>query len=153
MDDPHTNNPITIEHDALLVARARENRDAFAALYLRYFDRVHGYCWRRLGNPDDAADATSAIFQRAIESLTTCREESFRSWLFAIAHNVLADFYRSRRVHQFLNDEMLIQDPGALPEEQVMSRPRIWLRDFSPNCRQTNGRCWSCGSPVSQARK
>ena len=48
--------------DAADVARARDDRQAFAPLYVRYFDRVYGYCYRRLGSAEDAADATSLVF-------------------------------------------------------------------------------------------
>jgi RNA polymerase sigma-70 factor (ECF subfamily) len=117
-------NPVTTIDEALLVARAKRDRDAFAPLYLSYFDRIYGYSYRRLGNPDEAADATSAIFARALASLASCREDSFRSWLFAIAHNVLVDLYRTRRRTDPLEGAMEIHDRDPSPEDAAIAGER-----------------------------
>ena len=83
-------------HDAALVARAQRYPREFAPLYDRYAEPVYRYCHRRLGCPDAAADATAVVFTRALAALPRYREGSFRSWLFAIAHNAITDSYRSR---------------------------------------------------------
>jgi RNA polymerase sigma-70 factor (ECF subfamily) len=110
--------PMTDIHD---VARAKRDREAFAPLYVRYFDRVYAYCYRRLGNADDAADATSVVFSRALAALASCREETFRPWLFSIAHNVLTDLYRARRPARPLDDALEIPDREPSPEEAAIS--------------------------------
>ncbi len=107
--------------DATDVARARLDRQAFAPLYVRYVQRVYGYCYRRIGNADDAADATSLIFTRALAALPTCRADAFRPWLFAIAHNVLADHYRRRREDCPLDDSLQLIDQAPSPEEEALS--------------------------------
>src|SRR4051812_38114171 len=94
MDEGNQTNPGTTVDEAILVACAKHSNEAFASLYILYFDRIYAYCYRRLGHPEDAADATSMIFSRALEAIGTCREASFRSWLFAIAHNTLVDAHR-----------------------------------------------------------
>jgi RNA polymerase sigma-70 factor, ECF subfamily len=74
-----------------LVAIAKRDRAAFAPLYRRYVEPVYRYCDRCLGTRDAAEDATSLIFTKALAALATCRDDRFRSWLFAIAHNVIVD--------------------------------------------------------------
>ena len=88
-----------LDGDARVVALAKSDPRAFAPLYARYFDPVYRYCYRRLGNPEAAADATSHVFAKALAALPGYREDapSFRSWLFAIAHNVISDDLRARR--------------------------------------------------------
>jgi RNA polymerase sigma-70 factor (ECF subfamily) len=103
------------------VARAKRDRQAFAPLYVRYFDRVYGYCYRRLGSAEEAADATSLVFARALAALPTCREAGFRSWLFAIAHNVLTDQYRARRLDRPLDEALQLADAGPSPEESAIA--------------------------------
>jgi RNA polymerase sigma-70 factor (ECF subfamily) len=85
--------PDTDRDDDALVARAREDRRAFAPLYERYFDAVYRYCYHRLGNWTDAEDATSLVFANALGALPRFRDHagSFRSWLFTIAHNVVGN--------------------------------------------------------------
>src|SRR5215204_273077 len=87
--------PIT-EDDATLVAQAKRDRQAFALLYRRYVETVYRYCYRRLGSQEEAEDATSQIFTRALAALPRLGDQPFRAWLFTIAHNVVADVYRDR---------------------------------------------------------
>ena len=122
MGDSHNDNPVTSIDEAILVAQAKRSRDAFAPLYITYFDRIYAYCYRRLGNPEEAADATSSIFSRALESLQSCRDANFRSWLFAIAHNILIDLHRGRRFDHPLEDTLLLRDRGPSPEDEAITR-------------------------------
>lgn len=106
--------------DAELVARAQADRQAFAALYRRYVDPVHRYCYRRLGSREAAEDATSLVFTKALASLPRYRDGSFRSWLFAIAYHVITDDLRARRVVAELNAAGEVPDREPTPEEVVM---------------------------------
>lgn len=106
--------------DATLVLAARHDLAAFEPLYRAYADRVYRYCLRRLDDPDRAADATSAIFIKAMQSIATCQPESFRSWLFSIAHNVTIDAHRTRRIHSGLDDAHSVSSHEATPEEAAL---------------------------------
>lgn len=121
MADVHVTDPVTTIDESMLVARAKRDPEAFAALYITYFERVHAYCYRRLGHPEEAADATSVIFSRAIESIATCREHSFRSWLFAIAHNALADLHKGRRHEHPIDAIPDLRDRGPTPEDEAIA--------------------------------
>lgn len=116
-----TGNPIQATGEGALVARAAGNPEAFAPLYLRYFDRIHAFCYRRLGNSEEAADVTSIVFSRALSSLHTCRGDSFRSWLFTIAHNALTDHYRNRRSESSLDDAVWLLDRRPSPEDEAIA--------------------------------
>jgi RNA polymerase sigma-70 factor (ECF subfamily) len=100
--------------DAVLVAAAQRDPRAFEPLYARYADPVYRYCWRRLGDADAAADATSLIFIKALAALPRYRAGSFRSWLFSIAHNTVVDGLRSTR-----HDAPF--DPASGPEELALA--------------------------------
>jgi RNA polymerase sigma-70 factor (ECF subfamily) len=108
------------ESDAALLARAASDRDAFAALYRRYVGPVYRYCLHRLGHREAAEDATSQVFAQALAALPRYRERgSFRSWLFTIAHNIIADAARQTGRTPLPLDDLLaaaIPDPGAPPE-------------------------------------
>jgi RNA polymerase sigma-70 factor, ECF subfamily len=112
----------SIDTDGALVAAARRDRAAFAPLYLRYVDPVYRYCLRRLGSREAAEDATAQVFAKAIGALSGYRENgpSFRSWLFAIAHNVLVDTGRSARPLDALDESLPLPDPGIGPEEAAL---------------------------------
>jgi RNA polymerase sigma factor (sigma-70 family) len=73
--------------DAELVARACSGeREAFAAIYDRYADRVHDFCCSVLRNRDEAADAMQDTFVLASQRLGQLQDPTkLRPWLFAIA--------------------------------------------------------------------
>jgi RNA polymerase sigma-70 factor (ECF subfamily) len=115
--------------EAELLALAQHDINAFAPLYERYVQPVHLYCLRRLGNREDAADATSLVFTRALTGIRRFRPDpsrpgsTFRAWLFTIARNVVLDRYRRDRPHLSLDipDEVWhISDPGKSPEEHAI---------------------------------
>jgi RNA polymerase sigma-70 factor, ECF subfamily len=112
-----------LDGDARLVALAKSDPRAFAPLYARYFDPVYRYCYRRLGHPEAAADATSHVFSKALAALPGYREDapSFRSWLFAIAHNVITDDLRARRPVAPIDAAAYVAATGPSPEEAVLT--------------------------------
>ena len=109
------------ESDARLVAEALADRSAFAVLYRRYVDAIYRYTYHRLGTREQAEDATSQIFLKALVALPSHKlDRSFRSWLFTIAHNVVTDCYRARRPQEPLDQVAEIEDRYASPEEEAL---------------------------------
>src|SRR3954469_3935933 len=108
--------------DALLVAWAQRNPQAFTALYDRYFPAVYGYCLGQLGTPEAAEDAASQTFLEAIAALPGYRETSrFRHWLVVIAHNAVIDARRGQHRDDPLEAAAAIIDPAATPEDQAIA--------------------------------
>lgn len=117
--------------DATLVARARRDRAAFAVLYRRYVEPVHRYCHRRLGDRAAAEDATSTVFLKALASLPAYRDDSFRGWLFTIAHHVVVDALRARRPSSPLAAAEAVADTEPSPEELALGgEARGQVRDL-----------------------
>jgi RNA polymerase sigma factor (sigma-70 family) len=131
------------DDDGWLVLGAKADPRAFAPLYARYVDPVYRYCFRRLGHPEAAADATSQVFAKALAALPGYRDDapSFRSWLFAIAHNVLVDEARARRITSTLEEAAEVAAVAPSLEEEVLtaevgSTIRHLLAQLSPDQRQ-----------------
>ena len=95
--------------DDALVAAALRDQQAFGHVYDRYLSPVYRYCYGRLGSREEAEDATSLVFARALAGLSSYRGGAFRSWLFAIAHNVVLNMRRDATVTYPLN---LARRPG-----------------------------------------
>ncbi len=89
MAEPHLN-------ESALVDRARTDPEAFGMLYERYVKRIYNYVYFRTGSREDAEDLTSHVFQRAVQRLNTYSDRGlpFVAWLYRIAHNVVANWYR-----------------------------------------------------------
>ena len=90
--------PAVDETDAELVRLAQQDLRKFSDLYDRYVQRVYRYLLIRMGNVDDAEDVTSQTFMAALENLHRYHgERPFLAWLFGIAKNKRADFYRRQK--------------------------------------------------------
>src|SRR5215213_9331358 len=104
--------------DAILVRRAFSEREAFAALYLRYVEEMGRFCFLRLHDEDAARDATQQIFAQALAGLAHYRETGqFRAWLYTIARHVLANQARGQHATFPLGAALEAVDPGMTPEE------------------------------------
>lgn len=131
--------------DAALVAAAQIDRRAFGALYERYRDDLLRYCFYCLGDWDEAADATQQVFADAMTGLPrfTDRGDSFRPWLFRIAHNEVCTrrHQRSHRLLVPLTDATDVIDPAPSPEDRAMTaddhgRVRMVLAQLPPDRRR-----------------
>lgn len=111
--------------DAVLVAAARANPEAFTYLYRRYANLVYRFCDLRLGSREAAEDATSEVFLKALAGLDSFRGGLFAGWLFRIAHNVVIDAYRRRRHERVsvpFESVTDVMDREPLPDEHAISR-------------------------------
>jgi RNA polymerase sigma-70 factor (ECF subfamily) len=111
--------------DAALVAAARGNPDAFEPLFRRYWDGVVRYCYYRLGDWPEAEDAANQTFADAYAALGRFQDRGggFRSWLFVIAHNEVADrrLRRARRPEAPLETVAILLDSAPSPEDLAMT--------------------------------
>jgi RNA polymerase sigma-70 factor (ECF subfamily) len=128
------------DESAVVEAAQRDPRD-FAPLYERYVDLVYRYAFHRLGDRDRAADATGQVFLKALAALPRYRAESFRSWLFAIAHNVVIDAGQRTPIEYALPPAWDASDPGQTPEEAAIDRDErrrlgAMLRQLTPEQRE-----------------
>src|SRR5690242_21327766 len=81
-----------VDPDAALVAAARDEPQAFLALYDRYFDRVLGYVRLRIRDESTCEDVASTVFTTALAQLRRFRGDGpFAAWLFQIARNAVRD--------------------------------------------------------------
>ncbi|MFL6105333.1 MAG: RNA polymerase sigma factor [Marmoricola sp.] len=88
--------------DAALVRALRAgDRDALAALFEQYADRLYVHCFRRLGDYADAEDAVSTVFLTLWRrrQRVQVHDGSAAPWLYGIATNVCRNLDRSRRRH------------------------------------------------------
>jgi RNA polymerase sigma factor (sigma-70 family) len=117
--------------DAQLVRAATTgDRGAFAAIYDRYADRLHDFCWSVLRDRDEAADATQDAFLVAAERLGQLRDpERLRPWLYAVARSQAMRRVRARS--RVVAEEPMtdLPDPSSGPEqaaERADLRRLVW---------------------------
>lgn len=81
-----------------LIARAKEDQDAFGELYELYVDRIYNYVYYRTGDVAEAEDLTAKIFMRAMKHIPNYDDRGlpFSAWLYRIARNLVANWHRDR---------------------------------------------------------
>jgi len=134
----------TLLDEAALVQRAKAlDSEAWAAIYLHHYRKIHAYLCHRVGNPDVAEDMASSVFLRAVEQIHTFdyRGIPLTTWLYRIAHNLAVDYVRrvSRVKWEPLEDS--IADNGASPERAAeisldVSELREAMKDLTEDQRQ-----------------
>jgi RNA polymerase sigma factor (sigma-70 family) len=117
--------------DAELVRAATAgDRGAFAAIYDRYADRLHDFCWSVLRDRDEAADATQDAFVVAAERLGQLRDpERLRPWLYAVARSQALRRVRARSRVAPEEEMTELPDPASGPEqaaERSDLRELVW---------------------------
>ena len=105
------------ESDSALIARAKEDQEAFGILYERYVGRIYNYIYYRTGNHQDAEDLTARTFYRALKHISRYvdRGAPFSAYLYRIAHNVVANWHRDTSRRQIISLDELVT--GTLKEE------------------------------------
>jgi len=98
---------------ALVEQCRRGDRRALEELLGMYEKPLFNAAYRILGNPDDAADATQAVFMKAFEHLDSY-DPSYRffSWIYRIAINESINQRKRIRQQQPLDDNEESGTPG-----------------------------------------
>lgn len=117
-------------NDATLVERAKADPEAFGLLYERYVDKIYSYVYYRTGNEHEAEDLTAKVFVQALAHIHRFVQRGlpFSSWLYRIAHNVVANWYRDRSRRQVVPlDRVPLNNPlrdGSLLQHAAQDERR-----------------------------
>ncbi|TMK38782.1 MAG: sigma-70 family RNA polymerase sigma factor [Actinobacteria bacterium] len=105
-------------------------RELFADIYRRYFDRVYAYLRMVLADSHEAEDATQQVFLQAMEALPRyeLRAVPFRAWLFRIVRNYSIKHLAKHSRVEVEDPDELDRRRGAGEESQSAEMP-AWLTD------------------------
>ncbi len=92
-----------------LVERAKTDPEAFGVLYERYLDKIYNYIYYRTGNAQDAEDLTAKVFHKALDHIGNYKDKGhpFSAWLYRIAHNLAANWYRDQSKRKTISIDYL----------------------------------------------
>lgn len=96
----------------------------FSELFRQYYPRIYNYLRYRVNAPDDAEDLISAVFEKAYthRSKFDANKGTFSTWLFRIAHNTLANYYRTQKRYSAWEAEGELPDDLVMPETSPETR-------------------------------
>jgi RNA polymerase sigma-70 factor (ECF subfamily) len=112
------------------------SREAFEILFHRHRTAVHQFIARQVADRTLAEDLFQTVFLKAFRSIRSFRGASaFRTWLFSIAVNVIADDRRRVRMAVSLSDE-IAAPPARGVETEVAGLVRRLIEGLPENHRQ-----------------
>lgn len=122
----------------------RGNQEAFTQLVETYQRPVYNLCYRMLGDPDEAEDASQETFLRVYKNIKHYdKKRPFSTWLLSIAAHHCIDQLRKRRMVIVSMDAMpYIDPPDGLPGPEAsfylmedQKRVQALLKTFNPHDR------------------
>jgi len=89
-----------------------ENKLNKEQLYIKFHDKVVRYFSYHLNDDIKADDLAEDVFVKALEKydLFEPTKSSISTWIYAICHNILVDYYRSNEQHLEYIDELYSDD-------------------------------------------
>ncbi|WP_026895346.1 sigma-70 family RNA polymerase sigma factor [Clostridiisalibacter paucivorans] len=109
------------EKDTDEISREQE----FTYIFQTYYKRVYNYIYYRVNNHYTAEDLTSSVFEKVMSKIDTyCKGESpFEVWLFAIARNVIRDYFRKFKKRKIFSMDKIKEliSKEKTPEEKILT--------------------------------
>lgn len=86
-----------LENEEQLLEEIKQDSTRFGVLFDNYYSPIFNYTLRRVANPYHTRDIVSDVFFKAMNSIDSFewRGVSILNWLYRIANNEIARFFRS----------------------------------------------------------
>jgi RNA polymerase sigma-70 factor (ECF subfamily) len=139
---------VPFDADRSAVEAAKRDADAFEQLYRKYVAQIYSLALYETRDPHTAEDITEVVFLKALSALSRFREQgegeasTFKTWLYAIARNVISNQRRRDRRHPEHPLELALNvsapdDPAATTETRLEAqRALAAVMELSPERRQ-----------------
>lgn len=132
-----------IEREHKQVVLAQKDSANFEVLYNEYHEQIFRFVYHRLESKEQAFDITSQVFMKALSNLSSYKFKGvpFSAWLYRIALNELATFFKKNQSARTIDIETVqlqnlaneideeslddlynktIEAIGTLPEQEVL---------------------------------
>jgi RNA polymerase sigma factor (sigma-70 family) len=111
---------MTMSDEALMQAVQRGDLAKLGSLFERHHLAVFDFLARMTGSRAVAEDLVQDVFERILKYRATYRGDApFAAWLFRIARNARADYYRRREFTASYTESMDGPDPAPGPESTL----------------------------------
>ncbi|MCG9966580.1 sigma-70 family RNA polymerase sigma factor [Pelotomaculum terephthalicicum JT] len=120
---------VALPNEQDLVDRSVHDPAAFADVYDYYLPRIYKYIRYRIGDPHEAEDLTSKVFELVVAKIGSYQKDKapFSRWIFAIAHNKLTDYIRAQKRNRLVSIELMdqIACAGDSPVDTLIRREKL----------------------------
>ena len=113
----------------LLAAAVADDREAFASLLDRHYDRVHGLAWQLTGSRSDADDIAQDVCCTLVEKIGGFPGGAkFTTWLTGIPFNACRDWRPRRGTLRAFTDKLTVLVGVAAAPDGRDLYDAIWLK-------------------------
>jgi len=125
------------------IEAAKSNPQYFEPLYIKYYEQILKFVYKRMDNLDDTREVTSIVFSKALSNIKKYKDNGhpFSSWLYRISLNEINQYYRdSKKMRSVSIDEngikYIAEETGGYKKEliavlkkalQYLSEPEMLL--------------------------
>ena len=114
---------------SLIAAAATGDREAFAALLERHYDRIHGLAWQLTGSRADADDIAQDVCCTLVEKIGNYRGEAkFSTWLYGVTFNACRDWRRRRRSFGAFSEKLAVLTRLAEKPDGRDLYDAVWIK-------------------------
>jgi RNA polymerase sigma factor (sigma-70 family) len=115
-----------VSDEELMLRYGKGDAGAFELLYRRHRLPLYGFLLRQVGNKNTAEELFQDLWMRVVNSRGRYEVRAkFTSWVYAIAHNRLMDFYRANSRASFLSHEESESVLENLPAVEIAADLRL----------------------------
>ncbi|MBL7917463.1 MAG: sigma-70 family RNA polymerase sigma factor [Bacteroidia bacterium] len=88
-----------------IIEDSKKDPQCFEALYNKYYEIILKFVFKRVESLDDCREVTAIVFTKALANIGkyTHKGFPFSSWLYRIAINEIAQFYRNQSKHRIIS--------------------------------------------------
>lgn len=128
----------------LLSKIAKGDKLSFGILYERYLDQIYNYIFFQVnGNHHETEDLTEEVFLRAFTAVLDKprQQANFKALVYRIAHNLVIDTYRTKKVEVDLEkvevvSEKLPNPEASLENVQLSKELASAVKSLKPNLQE-----------------
>ena len=104
------------------------NRNTFEEFY----PKIYNYIYYRVLHRESAEDLTGDVFYKAVAFAASFDESkaSYKTWLFTIAHNIVANYYRDRKDGFSPDDFDSLAAEGRFEDDFDKNEDFRWLHEL-----------------------
>ena len=101
----------------------------FEHIFEMYYKRVYNYYYYRVQNQHIAEDLTSQLFEKVMTKIESYSKSkgNFEVWLFAIARNVMNDYFRHQKKYPWTSFDSVLEEicKDSNPEEMICQAEEV----------------------------
>lgn len=130
-----------IEKETVL-RMAQGDKNAFCAIFHKFYPKIHQFALMLLKNPEDADDVSQMVFMKMwVKRERFTAIDDFDSYLFILTKNTVINYIAAKKVIPMNLDELPDQPDAIIPSDHIIAKDTQLLIDMvvenMPKQRQT----------------